>query len=220
MGRGILAPTDGGAHRCQSARWRPAAGRVRGSLDAARSPCMRTPQLLEQLRELGGRAAFVLITSGGWRRWNGAGGRRSSPNWQGLRLQVVASGDDKCERCWHRRPEVGQFEAHPTLCSRCVENVFGDGNCVVMRSGWNSLQMVRSRLLVIALDQYTKLLAEGSLDYGRPVEVFPGSTHPAIQYRRGLQFSQRRGGWQRYFSVAVALAISLALVVWLHKMPR
>ncbi|MCB1730604.1 MAG: hypothetical protein KDI21_09015, partial [Halieaceae bacterium] len=44
-----------------------------------------------------------------------------------LRLQVSASADEKCERCWHRRPEVGQLEAHPTLCSRCVENVFGDG---------------------------------------------------------------------------------------------
>ena len=44
-----------------------------------------------------------------------------------LRLLVVASGNDKCERCWHRRPEVGQDTGHPTLCGRCVENIEGSG---------------------------------------------------------------------------------------------
>jgi isoleucyl-tRNA synthetase len=29
----------------------------------------------------------------------------------------------KCERCWHRRPEVGSIAAHPTLCERCVTNI-------------------------------------------------------------------------------------------------
>jgi len=42
-------------------------------------------------------------------------------------LQVTVSGEEKCERCWHRRPEVGQIAEHPTLCERCVENIDGDG---------------------------------------------------------------------------------------------
>jgi isoleucyl-tRNA synthetase len=29
----------------------------------------------------------------------------------------------KCGRCWHRRPEVGSIDAHPTLCERCVTNI-------------------------------------------------------------------------------------------------
>ena len=29
----------------------------------------------------------------------------------------------KCERCWHRVPDVGLHAAHPTLCGRCVVNL-------------------------------------------------------------------------------------------------
>ena len=46
---------------------------------------------------------------------------------EGLALLVSASSHDKCERCWHRRPDVGTIAAHPTLCGRCVENIDGDG---------------------------------------------------------------------------------------------
>ena len=45
----------------------------------------------------------------------------------GLQLAVVRVDDEKCVRCWHRQPEVGSIEAHPELCSRCVENIDGDG---------------------------------------------------------------------------------------------
>jgi isoleucyl-tRNA synthetase len=45
----------------------------------------------------------------------------------GLRLMVRASVHDKCERCWHRREDVGSNSDHDTLCLRCVDNVFGDG---------------------------------------------------------------------------------------------
>ena len=43
------------------------------------------------------------------------------------RLGVQVSEAEKCERCWHRRPEVGSSAKHPTLCGRCEENVDGDG---------------------------------------------------------------------------------------------
>jgi isoleucyl-tRNA synthetase len=33
----------------------------------------------------------------------------------------------KCERCWHYRADVGQDAAHPTLCGRCVSNLYGAG---------------------------------------------------------------------------------------------
>jgi isoleucyl-tRNA synthetase len=33
----------------------------------------------------------------------------------------------KCERCWHYREDVGHADAHPTLCGRCVDNLFGAG---------------------------------------------------------------------------------------------
>jgi isoleucyl-tRNA synthetase len=33
----------------------------------------------------------------------------------------------KCARCWHLRADVGQHQGHPTLCGRCVSNLFGAG---------------------------------------------------------------------------------------------
>jgi isoleucyl-tRNA synthetase len=42
-------------------------------------------------------------------------------------IEARASAAPKCERCWHRRPEVGENGEHPSLCGRCVENVTGAG---------------------------------------------------------------------------------------------
>ncbi len=43
------------------------------------------------------------------------------------RIEVVPSTHAKCERCWHYRDDVGSEAAHPTLCGRCVSNLFGAG---------------------------------------------------------------------------------------------
>jgi isoleucyl-tRNA synthetase len=40
---------------------------------------------------------------------------------------VTASSATKCERCWHWRDDVGVDRDHPTLCGRCVANLFGAG---------------------------------------------------------------------------------------------
>jgi isoleucyl-tRNA synthetase len=42
-------------------------------------------------------------------------------------IEARPSAAPKCERCWHRRPEVGENKEHPTLCGRCVQNVAGPG---------------------------------------------------------------------------------------------
>jgi isoleucyl-tRNA synthetase len=33
----------------------------------------------------------------------------------------------KCERCWHVRDDVGTHDEHPELCSRCIDNLYGEG---------------------------------------------------------------------------------------------
>jgi isoleucyl-tRNA synthetase len=40
---------------------------------------------------------------------------------------VTPSGDTKCGRCWHWRADVGCDADHPTICGRCVSNLFGVG---------------------------------------------------------------------------------------------
>ena len=42
---------------------------------------------------------------------------------EGLKVSVVLSENAKCVRCWHHRPEVGEREAHPELCDRCISNL-------------------------------------------------------------------------------------------------
>lgn len=42
-------------------------------------------------------------------------------------IEVAPSSHQKCERCWHYRVDVGVDAAHPTLCGRCVSNLFGQG---------------------------------------------------------------------------------------------
>jgi len=43
--------------------------------------------------------------------------------------QVIATPLEhaKCERCWHVREDVGANAEHPTLCGRCVSNLYGAG---------------------------------------------------------------------------------------------
>ena len=46
---------------------------------------------------------------------------RSSPK------VASASKDVKCERCWHYVADVGADAEHPTLCGRCISNLYGAG---------------------------------------------------------------------------------------------
>ncbi|MEM9530128.1 MAG: isoleucine--tRNA ligase [Pseudomonadota bacterium] len=42
-------------------------------------------------------------------------------------IKVYRSPHEKCERCWHRRADLGMAPGHPALCGRCVVNVVGRG---------------------------------------------------------------------------------------------
>ncbi|RCW75965.1 isoleucine--tRNA ligase [Pseudorhodoferax soli] len=68
------------------------------------------------LAALGEDLRFVLITS-----------KADLQPGAELAVQVTASADTKCERCWHYRADVGSDPAHPTLCGRCTDNLFGAG---------------------------------------------------------------------------------------------
>lgn len=43
------------------------------------------------------------------------------------KILVKPSVHQKCDRCWHYRADVGSDAAHPTICGRCVSNLFGSG---------------------------------------------------------------------------------------------
>jgi len=46
---------------------------------------------------------------------------------EGVRLVVEPIQAQKCERCWHLRPDVGLNPDHPALCGRCESNLHGPG---------------------------------------------------------------------------------------------
>ncbi len=104
-----------------------AAGLVRGSLDTEVTLYVAAPlrTLLESLQD---ELRFVLITSGAsLAALEDAPATAAASELTELRLQVHVSEAEKCERCWHRRDDVGQHSGHPTLCGRCVDNVDGPG---------------------------------------------------------------------------------------------
>jgi isoleucyl-tRNA synthetase len=104
-----------------------AAGVLRGSLEADIT-LYCDPELLASLKTLGDELRFVLITSGAsLAPLCDAPADSAQTDLEGLRLQVTVSANEKCERCWHRRPDIGLVAEHPTLCNRCVENIDGDG---------------------------------------------------------------------------------------------
>ncbi len=46
---------------------------------------------------------------------------------QGVDIRTEPSPSPKCARCWHYRADVGSNTEHPTICGRCVSNLFGEG---------------------------------------------------------------------------------------------
>ena len=103
------------------------AGLVRGSLDTSVTLFV-SPELQSLLEQLADELRFVLITSAATLQpLASAPDDAAATELAGLRLQVSVAQEEKCERCWHRRPDVGGHSAHPTLCGRCVENIDGPG---------------------------------------------------------------------------------------------
>jgi len=90
-----------------------------------------------------------------------------------------------------------------------------------LRNGIHALRWYALALVVILLDQYTKGLASGALEYARPQPVFSWF-NLTLQHNSGAAFSflSDAGGWQRYFFSGIAVVISAVLIVWLYRMPR
>jgi isoleucyl-tRNA synthetase len=42
-------------------------------------------------------------------------------------VEVIIANTDKCERCWHYSESVGKNKNYLTICNRCIDNLFGNG---------------------------------------------------------------------------------------------
>ncbi len=74
-------------------------------------------------------------------------------------------------------------------------------------------------VLVIIADQLTKWLANTQLEYHQAVTVLPYFEW-FLSYNPGAAFSflADSGGWQRWFFTALAIIISIVLLVWIKKL--
>jgi isoleucyl-tRNA synthetase len=103
------------------------AGKIGSPLEAdVRLYC--DPALKAQLDKLENELRFVLITSSAEVLLASSDlTGLVATEVPGLSLNVTPLEYQKCERCWHRRADVGKHTSHPGLCDRCIENVEGVG---------------------------------------------------------------------------------------------
>jgi isoleucyl-tRNA synthetase len=94
------------------------AGRLGSSLQAE-IDVHATGERYAMLATLGDELRFVTITS--------RATLHRVEDESAQRIEVVPSTHAKCERCWHYRADIGVDPRHPTICGRCVSNLFGAG---------------------------------------------------------------------------------------------
>ena len=92
-----------------------AAGQVGSSLQAE-VVLEVAPDDLALLTSLGEDLKFVFITSA-----------IKLIAGEAMNTVTSASFNAKCERCWHYQADIGVNAKHPSLCGRCISNLFGAG---------------------------------------------------------------------------------------------
>lgn len=95
-----------------------AEGKVGSSLQAELAFYL-TPTAYNALTRLQDDLRFVMITS--------SAAVHAVATETEQKILVKASAHKKCDRCWHYREDVGASAEHPTICGRCVSNLFGTG---------------------------------------------------------------------------------------------
>lgn len=93
-----------------------------------------------------------------------------------------------------------------------------DGSEPIARNnGWIWLLL---SLVIIALDQWTKLLAVEHLPYATPQAVLPSLNWTLVHnYGGAFSFLSDHSGWQRWFFLVLAGGITIALLEWLRRTP-
>lgn len=77
-------------------------------------------------------------------------------------------------------------------------------------------------VLILVADRVTKDIFEGTLSMYQRIEVIPGYFDWTLAYNTGAAFSflADAAGWQRWFFAAIAIVVSVVLVVWLKRLKR
>ena len=89
-----------------------------------------------------------------------------------------------------------------------------------MTSRFGKLPWLWLSLLVLVIDQASKFYFDNSLSMYQQIVVIPDYFSWTLAYNKGAAFSflASESGWQRWFFAAIAMAISVVLVVWLKRL--
>lgn len=75
-------------------------------------------------------------------------------------------------------------------------------------------------VVVLILDQCTKLLADAMLSMHQSVVLLPFlALRKAYNYGAAFSFLGDASGWQRWFFIVLALVVIAILVTWLRRLP-
>lgn len=86
---------------------------------------------------------------------------------------------------------------------------------------YKNLRWLWWSVFIFIADQVSKWLALHYLVIGKPITLFSWlNLH--LNFNKGAAFSflHHAGGWQRWFLVALAIVICIAIIVWLCRLPR
>ncbi len=83
--------------------------------------------LYQDLASLGDELRFVLIASKAQVLPLAEGADADATELDGLKVSLVKTDAERCERCWHHREDVGSHAGHESICQRCVDNIEGAG---------------------------------------------------------------------------------------------
>ena len=77
-------------------------------------------------------------------------------------------------------------------------------------------------VLILVVDRVSKDFFEGSLSMYQRIQVIPDYFDWTLAYNTGAAFSflADAAGWQRWFFAAIAIVVSVVLVVWVKRLKR
>ena len=102
-------------------------GAIKGGLTAD-VVLYAAPELAAVLDTISDELKFLLITSSATvQPLDSRDVAAQESDIDGLFIAVTAAEHARCDRCWHQVESIGQVAAHPELCTRCADNVDGDG---------------------------------------------------------------------------------------------
>ena len=85
------------------------------------------------------------------------------------------------------------------------------------KSGWVWLWVTA---IILLLDRFSKIEIQRSLEPYSVKPIFPGF-NLTLLYNKGAAFSllDSQSGWQSWFLGAIALTVSIAILIWLYRIP-